>query len=129
MKAKLLLAQHIGAETFDRLHEVGFIELDSRKYVGCKYRLPRNPSAFIEVVNKKGKVIDTLCIQPKIRCPAGDKLLTRWLLLKYDEERLLEVANRWGPREKSYYDEPLPEEGNISMAAEGIIFSEEVING
>jgi hypothetical protein len=106
-RATQLLMEHIGAEAFDELHKVGFIELDSQKYKGCRYRLPRNHNAYIEIVDSEGKVIDTLCIQPKIECPTGDRLLTRWLLIKHDEERLLAVANHWGPREKSYYAEPV----------------------
>jgi len=82
--------------------------MDSRKYAGKKYRMPRNHNAYIEILDDKGKVVDTLCIQPKMEVPSGDRLLIRWMLINFDEERLDKTSNHWGPRPKSYYEEAVP---------------------
>lgn len=103
-KAKELLKEFIGLEAFGLLYEVGYIEVDSRKYKGRKYRVPKNPMAYIEIMDEKGAVIDTLCVHPKTNCPPADHILTRVAMLQNDEKVLLKAANHWGKRESSYYE-------------------------
>ena len=91
--AEELLKGYIGAEAFGKLYEVGYIELDSQKYKDCRYRVKRNHNAVVEVVNKDGKVVDKLCFQPAIDCPAPDQLLTKIVLLELAEEFVLAKAN------------------------------------
>ncbi|MBA7713822.1 hypothetical protein ES703_122832 [subsurface metagenome] len=102
-RAEELLKEHIGLEAFDKLYEVGYIELDSQRHKGRKYRVPANHMAYIEVLDKKGGVVDTLCVHPAIECPPADHILTRLALLQNDEDSILVAANHWGPRERSYY--------------------------
>lgn len=103
-RAEELLKEYIGEKAFGKLHEVGYIELDSQKYKGRKYRVPANHMAYIEVLDEKGKVIDTLCVHPAIECPPADHIITRVAMLQNDEETLLAAANHWGARDGSYYN-------------------------
>lgn len=104
-RAEELLKEYIGVKAFGQLHEVGYIELDSQRYKGRKYRVPENHMAYIEVLDEQGRVIDTLCVHPAIQCPPPDHILTRVIMLQNDEEGLLTAANHWGPRDRSYYEE------------------------
>lgn len=103
-RAEELLAEYIGIEAFGRLHEVGYIEVDSQRYQGRKYRIPQHHCNDIEVLDEEGKIIDTLCLQLGIECPGSDVILARWILANYDEERLLSVANHHGSRSVSRYE-------------------------
>ena len=106
-RAYKLLAEQLGDVDFRRLVSQGYLEMDSRKYAGRKYRLPKNHNAYIEILDENNKVIDTLCIQTRMECPSGDRLLARWLLINFDEERLLKTSNHWGTRDHSYYETPV----------------------
>lgn len=97
-RAEELLRKHIGAEAFGELHKVGYIELDSHKYKGRRYRVPADSETFIEVLDKAGKVVDTLCVHTVGDCPMPDKVLARIVRLQLDEENILEVADSHGPR-------------------------------
>ncbi len=92
-KADELLKSHIGLEAFGELHQLGYIELDSQKYAGQRYRVPSSARSLIEVLDKDGKVIDRLCVHPTERYQDGDEILTRITLLKFAEEYLLKTAN------------------------------------
>lgn len=92
-RAEELLQNYLGLESFGKLYEVGYIEVDSRKYPGRKYRVSKETSKMIEVLDETGKVIDRLCVQPKIECPAGDHILTKVAFLQMDEESILTKAN------------------------------------
>jgi hypothetical protein len=93
IQAEQLLKENIGLEAFGKLYKVGYIEVDSQKYKGRKYRIPKVHMARIEVLDDSGKVIDRLCVHPAIECPAGDHILTRKVLLELDEEYILAKAN------------------------------------
>lgn len=88
-QAEELLKENIGLEAFGKLHEVGYIEVDSQKYKGRKYHIPEECTSRIEVLDSSGKVIDRLCVHPAIECPAGDHILTRKVLLELDEDYIL----------------------------------------
>lgn len=90
--AEDLLRECIGLEAFGKLHEVGYIEVDSQKYKGRKYRVP-NGSGRIEVLDEQGKVIDRLCVVPEVPCPMPDQTLARIVLLETNEEYVLAKAN------------------------------------
>lgn len=102
-KAEEILKEHIGVKTFGEMHKAGYIEVDSQKHKGRKYRIPANSEEFIEVLDKDGSVVDTLCITT-IECPMPERVLTRVILARLDEGRLLEVAISQGRRERSYYE-------------------------
>lgn len=91
--AEELLKEHIGLEAFGKLHEVGYIELDSQQHKGRKYRVSKDSYKRIEVVDDQGKVVDKLCIGPAIGCPPCDVILARVVLLELAEEYVLETAN------------------------------------
>ena len=93
IKAEVLLKEHIGLEAFGKLHQVGYIEVDSQKYAGRKYRVPSQERNLIEVVDEQGKVIDKLCVHPIEQFPAADEVLARIILLQFAEEHILKVAN------------------------------------
>lgn len=96
-RAEGLLKEHIGLEAFGKLHEVGYIEVDSHKHKGRKYRIPEGHRDFIEVIDENDKVIDTLCVHPAVECPPGDHILARVILLELSEDYILERANSHGP--------------------------------
>lgn len=94
-RALELLKSHIGLEAFGKLHEVGYIELDSQKHKGRKYRVPATRGFarnYIDVY-EGDKLIDRLCVHPQERYVDEDEVLTRVTLLKYAEEYLLKTAN------------------------------------
>ena len=101
VKAEELLREHLGEQRYEKLQKQGYIELDSQKHVGCKYRVPKAHRDMIEVVDRYDKVIDTLCVHPAIDCPSGDQTLTRIKYLELAEEFILAKSNRHGPREVS----------------------------
>ena len=103
-RAEDLLAEYIGIEAFGQLHEIGYIEVDSRRYAGQKYRIPKHHYSDIEIMDAEGRVIDTLCLQLKLDCPGDDVVLARWILANFDEETLLSVGNHHGARERSRYE-------------------------
>jgi len=90
-RAEELLKEYIGLAAFGKLYEVGYIEVDSRRYKGRKYRVP--DAGFIEVIDKDGQVIDRLCIHPRVQCPLADQILSKIVLLELDEEYVLDTAN------------------------------------
>ena len=94
-KAKELLEDWLGKEGLAKLYKVGYIEVDSQKYQGRKYRVPQAHMGYIEVI-ENNKVIDTLCVHPAIQCPPSDHIFSRLVLLKYSEEYLLSKSNRRG---------------------------------
>lgn len=96
-KAEELLKDHIGLEAFGQLHEVGYLELDSQKHKGRKYRIPKEHMEMIEVLDKDGKVIDQLCIHPAVECPPADHILSRVVLLESAEEFVLAKADHHRP--------------------------------
>jgi len=98
------LLREILGEEYKPFEDVGFIELDSHKYPNHKYRLSKNHMAYIEIINEEGKVVDCLCTHPVIQCPPSDHLLYRWSMIRYCEEELNKVANHWGGRYHSYYE-------------------------
>ena len=91
-KAEALLKEHIGLEAFDKLYQVGYIEVDSRKYAGRKYRVPQ-ARLEIEVLDEQGRVIDRLCVHPREAYPESDELLARIVMLRFAEDKILEIAN------------------------------------
>lgn len=95
-QAEDLLREHIGLEAYGELYKVGYIELDSQKYKGRKYRVKKDACRHIQVI-ESDKVIDELCIVPTVQCPDGDRILSKVVLLKYDEDYLLAKANHFQP--------------------------------
>jgi len=96
-RARELLKQHIGLDAFGKLHEVGYIEVDSQHHKGRKYRIHKNAYERIDVLDEQGKVIDRLCIVRAIQCPDDDLILTKKVLLESVEEYALQVANHFRP--------------------------------
>lgn len=94
-KAMALLEECIGSERFAELDSVGYIELDSHKHKGRKYRVSRDATRTIEVLDEDGKVIDKLCVIPTVSCPDYDRVLSKILLLQFSEEYILETANHF----------------------------------
>lgn len=96
-KAEELLEEYIGLEAFGKLHETGYIEVDSHRHKGRKYRISEEHGDFIDVIDENGKVIDSLCVHPAVECPPGDHILARVILLELDEDYILERANSQEP--------------------------------
>ena len=91
--AEELLKEFVGLEKVGKLHEVGYIEVDSQKNKGMKYRVPKDHMRRILVLNDKDECVDELCVHPAINCPAGDHILTRLVMLESDEDAILKASN------------------------------------
>lgn len=91
-KAEELLKEHIGLEAFGKLHEIGYLEMDSCKYQGRKYRVPKYARGSLDIV-ENGKVIDRLCVHPGQRFEDGDEILARIVMLEVNEDEILQIAN------------------------------------
>ncbi len=90
-QAEIILKEHIGQLRFAELERIGYIELDSHK-PNLKYRIPKNHMDTIDVY-EDGKLVDKLCIHPRIECPPGDHILSRVSLLENNEDYVLATAN------------------------------------
>lgn len=100
LAAEALLKEHLGEALYRRLHEVGYIELDSRHYEGCKYRVSKDAHQMVEVVDKAGLVVDKLCftlIGDGYGCPIGDRILAKKLMLEMAEEDVVKTAGHFRP--------------------------------
>ena len=96
MKAEKLLKDHIGPERFDTLFKIGYLDLNSSKYSGRKYRVFKSAYDRIKVL-ENDKVMDELCVVPTVNCPENDRVLSKIVLLECDEDYILEKANHFKP--------------------------------
>lgn len=92
-KAKELLKDHIGLAAFNTLKKQGYLEIPSKRYPGYIYRVPRESSEMINMVDSQGKLVDSLCVHPQIACPPADRTLARIVLLESNEEYIIDKAN------------------------------------
>lgn len=96
-RAEAILREHIGEDRFEELRQVGYIELDSRRHEGRRYRIHSERDHVIQVLDTDGAVVDRLCIHPDVRLPDADEVLARVVLLENAEEFVLQTANHHGP--------------------------------
>jgi len=90
-RAEALLRAHITHEQQEQLEREDWFLIDSAS--GKKYRINRGRSANIDVLDETGKVVRSLCVHPRDGVPDADTMLSQALMLKYDEEALLRMAN------------------------------------
>lgn len=94
-RAKIMFEEMFGEE-YKVLNESGVLNIDSQKHQGMRYRISRDSSRMIEIVDAEGTVVDRLCIETTINCPDWDVILAKIMLAKFDEDKLHEVANHFG---------------------------------
>ena len=114
-KAETLLKKHIGLDAFGKLYQVGYIDVDSKNYPGRKYRVKKDTSSMIDVLDKDGKVVDRLCVHPAVECPEGDHVFTKVAFLEMDEEFILSKANHHAPMQ-TYQSVGQVQVGNLVQA-------------
>lgn len=95
-RADELLQQYLTEQELAVFQQQGHIHVDSRKYAGRKYRIPKDHTCYIEVLDEAGEVMDTLCIHSAVECPPSDHTLARLILLRHNEEYVLATANHHG---------------------------------
>lgn len=92
-KSRQLLLSHLRPEqrkTFEQ-HKWFVVEGGKSKQ---QYRIRNCVSANIDVLNKKGDVTHRLCAHGSYDLPLYDHMLMQKILLQYDEQRFLSIANR-----------------------------------
>lgn len=90
-KAKELFRELFGDDMLTKLDSIGYVELDSQKHKGCKYRVRK--AGRIEVLDSLSAPKDLLCIVPALNCPDYDKVISKIILLQCDEDYVLATAN------------------------------------
>jgi len=103
-RARKLLMKFLGKRRFKKAEKSGFIDIASRLHDGRIYRIPFRGGRI--QVEENGKRVEALCfLIRKDALPWGDVTLAKTLFAKYDEEKLLEVANHFGPDPTIFADE------------------------
>lgn len=90
-RAEALLRAHLLPEQQEQLAQKDWFLLVSK--TGKKYRINRGRSANVDVLDEHGRVVRSLCAHPRESVPDADTMLSQALLLKYDEEQFLRMAN------------------------------------
>lgn len=90
-RAEALLQAHLSAEQKEQLAREDWFLVDSKS--GKKYRINRGRVANIDVLDENDVVVRSLCVHPRDTVPDADTMLSQSLMLKYDEEDLLKMAN------------------------------------
>jgi len=91
-KARLLLKELLTEQQNKQLDDNGFFELTTVNS-GNRYRVWRERSRNIELLDKEGKRVNRLCFHPKDYVHDYDTMAAQKLMLEYDEEEVKKVAN------------------------------------
>ncbi len=70
----------------------GYLEINTDK---AKYRIKKGWSKNIEKIGVDGKAEICYCIHPEILVPTADNMLAQKLMIQYNEEEFLRLANKW----------------------------------
>lgn len=90
-----LLVAHLRPEQRETLQKHKWFVVEGGKSK-TQYRIrdKGSPSANVDVLNKQGNVTHRLCAHGSWELPLYDHLLMQKILLQYDEQRFLAIANR-----------------------------------
>lgn len=97
-RAMVLLQGHLDDIQRHDLANKGFFDLDVISQDGSrkKYRINRKWSQNIQQIDPNGRVLETLCIHPRMQVPVEDSMLTQKLMLESGlEQELLRIANHF----------------------------------
>lgn len=89
-RAMDLLKSCLNNEQRDSLEKSKFFYVTAPS--GRKYRIDEGTHGNLKVVNKEGRVIERLCVQPN-NVPAGDAMLVQKLMIETAEDALRRHAN------------------------------------
>jgi mRNA-degrading endonuclease RelE of RelBE toxin-antitoxin system len=90
-RAKETLKECLDEEQVEMLEKDSFFLVEVKS--GNKYRIRKGRTRNIERIDKDNKIVEHLCVHPKIQCPDYDTMLTQKLMLEENEEDLRKVAN------------------------------------
>jgi mRNA-degrading endonuclease RelE of RelBE toxin-antitoxin system len=90
-RAKETLKECLDEEQVQMLEKDSFFLVEVKS--GNKYRIRKGRTRNIERIDKDNKIVEHLCVHPKIQCPDYDTMLTQKLMLEENEEDLRKVAN------------------------------------
>ncbi len=91
-RAEALLREVLGEHAYQQLGRQGFLEVPSSTFPGRVYRVPR--SQGVVQVYEGGRLLMSLCVQPRVPLPDADVILMHKLMIEGNEEEYLRTANR-----------------------------------
>ncbi len=94
-RANELLRSVLTCEQYSQLMLNGYLDIPSPRDPECVYRVPRGhePVKVIE----RGRLKESLCLQPLEWLPVDDHLVMHKLMIETDEETYLQTANKFAP--------------------------------
>jgi len=95
-KAEALLRAHLIPDQQEQLAREDWFLIVSKS--GKKYRIFRGRAGNIDLIDETGKALKSLCVHPRDDVPDADTMLAQALMLRFDEESLLRLANASQPR-------------------------------
>ena len=89
--AERLAYETLGHDTYLQLQADGYVEVESKLFEDCQWRVDRGGMNLFKARSKLAYV----CITPEYTkgYPAGDALISRYMLCKADEEKICKVGN------------------------------------
>jgi hypothetical protein len=94
-RANELLRSVLTSEQYGQLMWHGYLDIKCPSDPECIYRVPRT-RGLVKVI-EKGRHKAYLCLQPLETIPDADIVLIHKLMIEADEERYLQMANRFSP--------------------------------
>ena len=90
-KAKKLLMALIGQTRYQLYKKLGYLEVFGQKY---RYRLTAGQRVKV-MAGPEGEIVDMeLCVHPTEYVPMTDTMIAQLLLIRFNEDHLLEKANK-----------------------------------
>jgi len=94
-RADQLLREMVAPEQYQRLVQLGYLEVPSRLVPNRVYRIPYSPGR-VRVYEDNRPVVE-LCVQPRETMPDSDLVVMHKLMIEGNEEEYLRIANRFEP--------------------------------
>jgi len=92
-RAEALLREVVTGDEYQRLVQLGYLEVPSRLGPHRSYRIPYQPGR-VRVYEDNKPVIE-LCVQPREPMPDGDLVVMHKLMIEGNEREYLRIANRF----------------------------------
>ena len=91
-----LLRENLSPAQQDQLKLFNYFEVIGGN-TGKRYRIHLGHQMNVEVLDKMGNRVHTLCFMPRGYLPAGDTMLAQKLALELYETEAIQIANLVGP--------------------------------
>ncbi len=117
IKAIELLKRWITPEEYQELLINNHLSVKSKYYEGRYFRLHKEPREQTGLYTKDGKYIERMCIVCEIGLPSADILLSKYLMIKFDEEQFIRKADHQYQRYTWEYVRPRKEDEPSSRSS------------